>query len=343
MIEIAPGGASGGGRAASDARKASTSSRPGMSASGSNSSSVHRNGSLDGPIGTGSAEEKPLTLKLTKYGLLSRKGATDSLSLVWSSSPASKSRTSRLTPLTSLLAEDLGEGGKKATNRKWKEWSVILTGSQLLFFKDPHWALVLLEKADDESVDPTRASIGKGRILLPKMASFKPDEVLSVKDSIAVVDTSYTKVRSAVPLYNIQRWSWLSSRSLSSSLSQYPNAFRFVMPHGRQYLLQASDEHELNQWMSRINYASTFRTAGVRMRGMGMTGGQAQLAGAAAAASHVKALKAEDHQGLKSSTSTTRSTTSVSSGEQRDRTSPSLTRLTLGVRSWTLNSFLALV
>lgn len=65
------------------------------------------------------------------------------------------------------------------------------------------------------------------------------------------------------------------------------------MPHGRQYILQAGDDEELGQWMSRINYAAAFKTASVRMRGMGMTGGQAQMAGAAAAASHAKALKSE--------------------------------------------------
>lgn len=43
------------------------------------------------------------TLKITKVGLLSRK-------------------------------DDLTEGGKKAASRKWRGWSVVLTGSQLLFF-----------------------------------------------------------------------------------------------------------------------------------------------------------------------------------------------------------------
>jgi hypothetical protein len=30
--------------------------------------------------------------------------------------------------------DDLLEGGKKGNWRKWKQWTVILTGSQLLFF-----------------------------------------------------------------------------------------------------------------------------------------------------------------------------------------------------------------
>jgi len=37
------------------------------------------------------------------------------------------------------------------------------------------------------------------------------------------------------------------------------------MPHGRQYLLQAPDEYEMNEWISLINYASAFKTADVPM------------------------------------------------------------------------------
>lgn len=93
------------------------------------------------------------TLKVTKVGLLNRK-------------------------------DDFLEGGKKATYRKWKVWSVILTGSQLLFFRDPSWATTLL--AQSETSD--------GQIIFPQTSIFKPDELLSVKDAIAVFDKSYTKV-----------------------------------------------------------------------------------------------------------------------------------------------------
>ena len=47
--------------------------------------------------------EPSLYLKITKLGVIDRK-------------------------------DDLIEGGKKASSRKWKTWSVMLTGSQLLLF-----------------------------------------------------------------------------------------------------------------------------------------------------------------------------------------------------------------
>lgn len=93
------------------------------------------------------------TLKVTKVGILNRK-------------------------------DDVLGGGKKAPNRKWKAWSVILTGSQLLFFRDLSWSTSLLGQS--ESSD--------GRVIYPHSIVFKPDELLSVKDAIAVFDKSYTKV-----------------------------------------------------------------------------------------------------------------------------------------------------
>ena len=94
-----------------------------------------------------------LTLKITKFGLLNRK-------------------------------DDVLEGGRRANNRKWKPWSVILTGSQLLLFRDPAWATTLLVKPETPN----------GQLLFPQTSLFKPDELLSVKDSIALYDKSYSKV-----------------------------------------------------------------------------------------------------------------------------------------------------
>lgn len=63
------------------------------------------------------------------------------------------------------------------------------------------------------------------------------------------------------------------------------------MLDGRQLLLQAPDEKEMNEWISRINYASAFKTAGVRMRSLGMTGKDIELTGKAAAASHIRDMQ----------------------------------------------------
>jgi len=89
-------------------------------------------------------------LKVTKVGLLNRK-------------------------------DDLLEGGKRALNRKWKMWSVILAGSQLLFCRDPASALTLLLSSDR-------------RLESPQNAVLRPDDLFCLKDAIAVYDRSYIKV-----------------------------------------------------------------------------------------------------------------------------------------------------
>ena len=76
------------------------------------------------------------------------------------------------------------EGGRKANGRKWKEWSVLLTGSQLLFHRDPLWAQSIQSRLDsnDNVVALNHASMPR------------PDEMYSVRDAVAVYDRSYTKV-----------------------------------------------------------------------------------------------------------------------------------------------------
>ncbi|ORY20870.1 hypothetical protein BCR39DRAFT_554628 [Naematelia encephala] len=182
-----------------------------------------------------SASEGEMTLKVTKVGLLSRR--------------------------------DEDTANSKKSSRKWKSWSVILTGSQLLFFKDPAWALTLLEQAKAAA---NSDQISGGVALLPPVSGFKPDEVFPVRDCIAIYDRDYTR---------------------------HPHSFRFILPSNRQYLMQASDEYEMNEWIALINYASAFKTAGIRMRGSAMQKDQAVLAGAAAAASHQRELRERDSYG----------------------------------------------
>ena len=55
--------------------------------------------------------------------------------------------------------------------------------------------------------------------------------------------------------------------------------------------MQASDERNLNEWISTINYASSFKTAGVQMRGVGMSYKDVKMTGVAAAASHLHDLR----------------------------------------------------
>lgn len=63
------------------------------------------------------------------------------------------------------------------------------------------------------------------------------------------------------------------------------------MPNGRQLIMQASDETNLNDWIAAINYASAFKFAGVQMRGLGMSHKDVEMTGLAAATSHLQDLR----------------------------------------------------
>jgi hypothetical protein len=88
--------------------------------------------------------------------------------------------------------DDMLEGGKRAMNRKWKPWSVFLTCSHIFFLRDMAWANTLLSHSG-----PSDAPI-----IFPQALVFKPDEVLSLKDVIAVFDKSYNKVNALSSLTN---------------------------------------------------------------------------------------------------------------------------------------------
>lgn len=76
---------------------------------------------------------------------------------------------------------------------------------------------------------------------------------------------------------------------------QHENTIRFVTLDGRQFLLQCPDAQQLHEWLSRINYASAFKSAGVRMRPLGMSGKDVELTGVAAATSHLHDMQHINH------------------------------------------------
>ncbi|KAI0274709.1 hypothetical protein BC834DRAFT_1037375 [Gloeopeniophorella convolvens] len=144
--------------------------------------------------------------------------------------------------------------GKRAKAGKWRIWSVILTGSQLLLFRDHAWAINLQK----QMASPDRHRLS------PPAPVLKPDEVLPLKDSVALYDRSDDK---------------------------HHNSFLLTLSSGRHILLQAPSEKEMNSWLSFINYASAYRSAGIPLRAPGLSGKDVELMGVAAAASHLRELQ----------------------------------------------------
>jgi hypothetical protein len=126
---------------------------------------------------------------------------------------------------------------KKKTKSPWQEWGAILTSSQLYFFRDVGWIKRLMFQHESHQKMGSNA----GPVLFrPPLSSFEPDALMSMDDAVALLDSSYKK---------------------------HKHAFVFIKHGGFEEVFLANDEADMNDWIAKLNYAATFRTAGVRMRG----------------------------------------------------------------------------
>lgn len=155
-----------------------------------NEKSMHEAFLNAGIIEVGGAERRMSTMFTRNIGGF---GTTHSSFHQPSGSANSPQRVSALTVAKAGLfnrRDTTLDIGKRAKTGKWRSWSVVLTNSQLLFFRDHSWATSLQEQMKHRD----------GRALIPPVPLLKPDEVLSLKDSIALHDRSDDKVRSDLAL-----------------------------------------------------------------------------------------------------------------------------------------------
>ncbi|RMZ82313.1 hypothetical protein DV738_g1725, partial [Chaetothyriales sp. CBS 135597] len=126
---------------------------------------------------------------------------------------------------------------KKTAQRTWQEWGAILTDSKLYFFKDLGWTKRLILQYDNHA----RANTKSPLVFKPPLQSFSADAWMNMDDSVALMDTSYKR---------------------------HKNAFTFIKHGGFEEVFLANSEADMNDWIGKLNYAATFRTAGLLMRGV---------------------------------------------------------------------------
>ncbi len=137
---------------------------------------------------------------------------------------------------------------KKKARSPWQEWGAILTGSQLYFFRNAAWVKSLIHQYDSHH----RQGFASAPVFFkPPLEHFKPDFLMSTEDAVALVDATYKK---------------------------HKNAFTFIRHGGFEEIFLADNEGDMNDWLAKLNYASAFRTAGVRMRGLVGAGQDGQRA-----------------------------------------------------------------
>ena len=137
---------------------------------------------------------------------------------------------------------------RKKARSPWQEWGAILTGSQLYFFRNTAWVKSLMHQHDSHH----RHGFASGPVIFkPPLEQFKPDALMSTENAVALVDANYKK---------------------------HKNAFVFVRHGGFEEVFLADNEGDMNDWLAKLNYASAFRSAGVRMRGLVGAGQEGQRA-----------------------------------------------------------------
>ncbi|CAG8884720.1 unnamed protein product [Penicillium nalgiovense] len=126
---------------------------------------------------------------------------------------------------------------KKKARSPWQEWGAILTFSQLYFFRNVNWVRSLMAQHEAYVKNGRRGTL----VFKPPLSEFKPDNIVSTGDTVALLDSSYKK---------------------------HKHAFIFVRHNALEETFLASSEPEMNDWLAHLNYAAAFRTTGVRTKGM---------------------------------------------------------------------------
>ncbi|CAO1615365.1 unnamed protein product [Sympodiomycopsis kandeliae] len=168
------------------------------------------NGQWSGPelASEAGGDETSVTLRVFKVGIVSRK-------------------------------DDVTDKSKKA-NRRWKPCGMILSSSQLLFFRDLVWVEALHAQIGEQLAEADPEERKRGILISPRISNFRPDGVLSLGDAIAVRDESYDKQNWVLRLIGVQG----------------------TLQH--EYLFHTRDETDMNEWISGINFCACFRAFGVR-------------------------------------------------------------------------------
>ncbi|RUS24171.1 hypothetical protein BC938DRAFT_474004, partial [Jimgerdemannia flammicorona] len=195
---------------------------------------------------------------------------------------------------------DLAQGGKKSSVRGWRRFGVILSGSQLIFFSDVSAFLDQVEEADHHTrtTSPTStlqqvvpenltrtvtssdevaslngsstSSFDQHRSEPLSPASTHVQPLLMAQSSFSGSTNSYSTISSNAPtrttlLRPFQILSLGSSVCLyDATYNKYSHAFRLIAGDGQQFMFRAESEEEMNDWIGKINYAATFKTAGVK-------------------------------------------------------------------------------
>jgi hypothetical protein len=139
---------------------------------------------------------------------------------------------------------------KKTARSPWQEWGAVLTGAGLLFFKNAPWIKTYMHQYDTHI---KHGGAGTLCFFKPPISAYKPDHQLPTDHAVALLDSTYRR---------------------------HKNAFTFFFHNNSEEIFLADNEHELNDWLAKLNHQAACKTAKIRQRGLvgGQYDGQRQRA-----------------------------------------------------------------
>ncbi|RKP35980.1 hypothetical protein BJ085DRAFT_35212 [Dimargaris cristalligena] len=158
---------------------------------------------------------------------------------------------------------DVLENGKRAPVRSWKDFWVVLSGSQLVLFRNIDWfrnpknRMPAPGQDGSDAQSPSTSPPGDAAA----SASFHLNPFSFGRDPSVKYSSPPPKPHTVIPTVN-------GVCVLDSDYTKYPYVFRFVAGDGRQYLFRASSDDDVDDWMAKINYAAAFKTLEVATRGV---------------------------------------------------------------------------
>ncbi|KAG0761497.1 hypothetical protein G6F60_003552 [Rhizopus arrhizus] len=169
---------------------------------------------------------------------------------------------------------DLLPSGKRATARSWRPFGIILSGSQIIFFSDMSSYQAWLEEEESMAKRPPRRNSSVPHSVSSLTASASN---LSLNNATITSTTSfYTNDSGTIPALLSTRKVHLQPVQIISlsyavciydeNYTKYPHVFRLILGDGQQFLLRASSDQEMDDWMLKINYAASLKTTGVGVK-----------------------------------------------------------------------------
>ncbi|KAJ3036972.1 hypothetical protein HDV00_002164 [Rhizophlyctis rosea] len=150
---------------------------------------------------------------------------------------------------------DVGKGGEKVQGglRGWRTYWAVLSGSQLVLFKDVEW---FERRKKEVGATSSEGGVGSSNNASPPTSSHSPPPPTTTTTNQPLKlprPSSLHSTDNAIALYD-------------PTYTSRTHVFRMRLATGEEMLFQAADDEDAGQWVEQLNFVATYKSVGVRAR-----------------------------------------------------------------------------